>query len=437
MKAHWLYSFACALVLLLGASPAAAQGADSQRFVPAAGAGGGFLVERAVLPSHLGFGAGLFVNYADDSLILKSRASGDNLSRIVDNALALDLLGSIGLFDHLGIALHLPVALWQDGDPYSTLGSRLQAGAGLGDLRLVPKGVFYRTTTGAVGIALGAALPITFPTGDSEALRGADAFTFEPRFLFGVLGERWSVSTSLGVRLRTSTGDDNLVGHELSFGVGGAVSVIPRRDLLDLLIELVGSGDLAKSKPAATGVPLELIGGAVVKPHPSWHLYAGGGLGLVDGLGCPDFRLILGLRYQHRPAEPYRDTDGDGIANRNDRCPTQPEDFDGFQDQDGCPDQDNDHDGIADNDDECPEVAEERGGDGDGCPDKGQGDRQERQDLHHRQGPVRGGLGPESGRAASSFSTRWPPPSESTPSSARSASRGIPTTWATTVSTRS
>lgn len=32
------------------------------------------------------------------------------------------------------------------------------------------------------------------------------------------------------------------------------------------------------------------------------------------------------------------DTDGDGIADNNDACPTQKETFNGYQDSDGCPD---------------------------------------------------------------------------------------------------
>jgi hypothetical protein len=45
--------------------------------------------------------------------------------------------------------------------------------------------------------------------------------------------------------------------------------------------------------------------------------------------------------------------DGDGIPDDKDRCPTEPEDFDGFQDDDGCPDFDNDGDGVRDVDDAC------------------------------------------------------------------------------------
>ena len=54
---------------------------------------------------------------------------------------------------------------------------------------------------------------------------------------------------------------------------------------------------------------------------------------------------------------PPVDTDGDGIPDDRDRCPTQPEDYDDFQDADGCPDPDNDGDGVPDAVDDCPYEA--------------------------------------------------------------------------------
>lgn len=39
------------------------------------------------------------------------------------------------------------------------------------------------------------------------------------------------------------------------------------------------------------------------------------------------------------PPVPATDSDGDGIADPNDRCPTQPETRNGFDDEDGCPDE--------------------------------------------------------------------------------------------------
>jgi outer membrane protein OmpA-like peptidoglycan-associated protein len=66
-----------------------------------------------------------------------------------------------------------------------------------------------------------------------------------------------------------------------------------------------------------------------------------------------------------------QDDDKDGIKNDEDRCPRDPEDIDGFEDDDGCPDPDNDKDGIPDLKDKCPNEAEDKDGfeDEDGCPD--------------------------------------------------------------------
>jgi outer membrane protein OmpA-like peptidoglycan-associated protein len=66
-----------------------------------------------------------------------------------------------------------------------------------------------------------------------------------------------------------------------------------------------------------------------------------------------------------------QDRDDDGIEDKVDKCPDQPEDVDGFEDTDGCPDLDNDNDGIPDKNDKCPDLAEDFDGfeDTDGCPD--------------------------------------------------------------------
>jgi outer membrane protein OmpA-like peptidoglycan-associated protein len=68
-----------------------------------------------------------------------------------------------------------------------------------------------------------------------------------------------------------------------------------------------------------------------------------------------------------------KDTDGDGIVDKEDACPEEPEDMDGVADEDGCPEGlgDADGDGLVDQDDGCPNEAEDRDGfeDEDGCPD--------------------------------------------------------------------
>ena len=98
---------------------------------------------------------------------------------------------------------------------------------------------------------------------------------------------------------------------------------------------------------------------------------------------CP---LLAGpIENQGCPIEAPKDRDGDGIPDNLDRCVDQPEDKDGFQDEDGCPDPDNDGDGILDTADKCPNEAgpmenhgcpvKDRDGDGiqddvDKCPDQ-------------------------------------------------------------------
>jgi len=65
------------------------------------------------------------------------------------------------------------------------------------------------------------------------------------------------------------------------------------------------------------------------------------------------------------------DKDKDGILDKDDLCPDEPEDFDGFEDDDGCPDYDNDNDGIYDENDGAPNDPEDIDGykDQDGIPD--------------------------------------------------------------------
>lgn len=70
--------------------------------------------------------------------------------------------------------------------------------------------------------------------------------------------------------------------------------------------------------------------------------------------------------------EPVLDPDADGLVGEQDACPTEAEDFDKFQDEDGCPDLDNDNDTIPDVSDACPGEPETWNGfdDTDGCPDE-------------------------------------------------------------------
>ena len=89
--------------------------------------------------------------------------------------------------------------------------------------------------------------------------------------------------------------------------------------------------------------------------------------------GAAPIGTMFAVNVSYRPPELRRETDrdGDGIENIDDFCTDDPEDVDGFEDEDGCPDPDNDLDGLNDEVDICPIHAEDADGfeDEDGCPD--------------------------------------------------------------------
>ncbi|MBW2381757.1 MAG: OmpA family protein, partial [Deltaproteobacteria bacterium] len=100
--------------------------------------------------------------------------------------------------------------------------------------------------------------------------------------------------------------------------------------------------------------------------------------GLLDDVDqCPNEPEDID-GFQDEDGCPDPDNDGDGVLDVNDGCPNDAEDIDGFEDEDGCPDPDNDGDGILDVDDQCPNepgTVENNGcpdpdRDGDGVPDR-------------------------------------------------------------------
>jgi len=151
--------------------------------------------------------------------------------------------------------------------------------------------------------------------------------------------------------------------------------------------------------------PAEVLGGLKILAAEYVAVNVGGGMGVLSGIGAPDWRVFSGVSvapsfdpnrrdtdkdgivdamdqcirdaedidgFQDEDGCPEIDNDADGLYDRQDRCPLEPEDEDGYQDSDGCPDPDNDKDGILDVSDRCPNEAETNNGyqDEDGCPDR-------------------------------------------------------------------
>lgn len=363
----------CGFIATLGlaAAPARGDGFDGQRFQPAVGAAGGLEVERPLVPQHLGFGFGFFLHYEYDAVVDRDRPAGVT-RHVLQHGLTMDFMGSIGLGNIFELAVALPVDAMWTGTDTTFDGQTLHAGPGVGDLRLVPKLAWQFGRTN-LNYGIGFMLPIGFPSGDDTAMRGAGGFTIDPTLLAAIGGWRWNFTLNFGFRWRPNgMRVDFTGGKELHFGLAGTFGLVrPRPVGLDLVVEFVGGYQPSALGPGTIAVPMETDAALVIKIGRSWSIYLGGAAGLDNGLGVPDVRAISGVRYAHRvPGDDrFKDSDHDGIRNLEDRCPDQAEDFDGFEDDDGCPEADNDHDGVLDDDDECPDQAGPRSNDG--CPEHG------------------------------------------------------------------
>jgi outer membrane protein OmpA-like peptidoglycan-associated protein len=303
----------------------------------------------------------LWLNYGLNPLVIVD-GNGDQSRKLVAGRLGMDLIGSVTLAKPFAIGLGLPFYLFQDGDLDPTF-------AGLGDLRLVPKVELLNDRRSGIGLALVGELRAPTHTGDYSG--GARNVSFFPkavldhRFLNGI-----RIGFNLGVLLREGVDYANIrEGSEFAYAAALGYRFGGIEGRTEIGAELLGGVGLRASDREE--LPLELFGFVRHAFSNEWDLTAGPAVGLVAGYGVPTFRLFVGLRY----TPTSHDADQDGISDSEDRCPNDPEDRDGYQDDDGCPeeDPDSDHDGVPDAKDECPNTKETINGidDDDGCPDTG------------------------------------------------------------------
>ena len=327
----------------------------------------------ARVPDHLAFGVGLMFNYQRNPLTIYNVDAdgnrGDIRTRVVGDLLTGELYGYLGLFKHLAVGLSMPLAIYQSGSTVTDTGEPSPDGDlkafAWGDLGVHVKGHLYTLKN---GISFGAQLTITLPTGQfADNYVGEQSATFRPRLIAEYNHRYLSAAVNLGGLFRIKEAEffngNFKAGQMLTYGVGLAVRPAPKVPL-SIFLEFFGRSDFSTRVDRN---PMEMgVGVGYRLPH-GVHLMAGGGAGLLAGIGTPDFRVYLGVKW----APSYTDTDGDGVPDEQDRCPGQKEDRDGFQDDDGCPEPDNDKDGILDKNDKCPNQPEDfdHYQDDDGCPD--------------------------------------------------------------------
>ncbi len=289
---------------------------------------------------------------------------------LIKNKLTLELSANLGLFDFIELGISLPFVLNQSQDPL--LSHNISKVTYLSDIRLGGKiALPFQHLFGPFGLAL--ATTLTLPSGNPNAFQGRGVLVVSPRLIldlqvsdhatlafnlssqhyqarrFGNHIDSGSLKTSLGAELFLSDQFSFLTTYELSF---------PHSQNQN------GDRPSASELDAIFRYTLPTWGGSQSGYSLGFDL--GGGLGIASSPGIPDYRIIAGLHISTSVSE---DRDGDHIL--DDKCPSLPEDFDGFQDEDGCPEKDNDADGCFDSQDRCPMLAEDYDGfqDEDGCPD--------------------------------------------------------------------
>jgi len=323
-------------------------------------------VESARTPGNLVVDVGLWLGYASDPLTLRWGPDHEQLGSLVSSRFGGELVGSVGIGDRIELGLSAPVILSQGQDLGGLMTVDSLSGAGLGNLKLTPK---FALLTGNFDVAV--ALGLTVPTSTSDAsYLGDSGLTAAPEVLVGRTAGKLRLGANLGYLIRENKDAAGLtVGDELFTRLGAGYQVVEK-------VEALASLSLA----TAAASPFsdynrnhaELHAGAGYQVTGTVRLFAAGGLGLSSGFGTADWRGLAGVWVAARTAREPSDRDHDRILDADDDCPDQPENYNSFEDDDGCPDNpDSDGDGIADADDKCPKDAEDADGfqDDDGCPD--------------------------------------------------------------------
>ncbi|WP_434299375.1 adventurous gliding motility protein AgmC [Corallococcus exiguus] len=377
---------------------AVSQAIDVQQYKPGPGIADVLAVHGAKVQRHLGWNVGLSVNYADKPLNFFDPRSDTYVTSLVKSQVGFDLMGAIGLFDRFEIGVVLPITI-QGSENSPAVDSSFAngvGGGGIGDLRLIPKARLLDGDDYGVSVVL----PISLPTGGASDFLGGSGVSVNPRVV-AEYGKRFRILANVGVDIRKSEQLRNLnVGSALAYGVGAEV---PLGDLpLAAQASLVGAMGFKQQNEEER--PLELLAALKYRAPTGLSAQVGAGPGLTHGYGTPTFRVLASVAYSapERAAEPRPvcpegpedfdgfqdqdgcadpDNDGDGILDTADQCPNEPETVNGFEDEDGCPDTkpvppppapvDSDGDGIMDPDDKCPNAPEDKDGfqDEDGCPD--------------------------------------------------------------------
>lgn len=388
---HLSLRLALVATMLSSAARAADTSVGASTWLPLPSPSAVHASERTDVAQTGAWAAALYMNYDHRPVVIQS--ASERWAR-VQNGLggAFALSVSVGGKTELGLVLPFDLLRAAEVRPPSLTSSlRAPSDSSLGDLMLRAKYAIRPNPVGGLGVAFIGDLQL--PTGTREASTHTRSSEITARTLVDYSFLLAGAQASLGYTLRTAHNPWDQ-GLERGDGIPWRLAAWGRmgtlfKTKLDHRIEVAARGELPSRPNAPFGIDngrSAPLSPTLVSMAASWSLSDKDDLrlltaletGVVDTLGSPSLRAVVGLNFTPH----LRDADGDGIADDVDACVQAREDFDGFEDEDGCPDIDNDNDGFNDKDDACPNqagVASEdprRQGcppidsDGDGVPDE-------------------------------------------------------------------
>jgi outer membrane protein OmpA-like peptidoglycan-associated protein len=350
-----------------------------QRFEPAPGSKNFLTVEGARMDASWGWTAGVMANYANKPFIVRSCRARDNCSEpnaqlqdtaVISDMFTADVLASLTPIPILQIGLRVPVTYVSgSGIDIATGGPAAQPlkGVGVGDAALEGKFRFFgdpKTSAVVLGGAIDVAAPLGNITAQGKYIGNATPVTAGGRLIFdGAFGPLQVGLNLRGIYRANATLGSTTLGPEFRYGAALGYQVSP---IFRVMAEGFGSTTFnfkngTNALEADGAIQISPLGGSLV-------FTAGGGAGVLQGVGVPVFRALGGIAY----VSEVGDEDKDGVNDKDDKCPTVAEDKDQFEDDDGCPEDDNDQDRVTDDKDKCPNKPETINGfkDDDGCPDE-------------------------------------------------------------------
>jgi len=378
---------------------AAREGSFSvQNFQPALGPRNWLTVEGARVEGRLGYSVGMFMNYQRDPFVIYTAECRSELSpdgtcpgddyrlhdptSIVENQFQGDVMVTLSLIDRLQVGLDLPVVFMTGNELNVQTGETAGelSAVGLSDPRLQGK---YRFIGNSQGIAVAGSLTATVPfahligqtdsgtvdqgegsvhTAGPNGNLGSSIPQFVPKVILDFRRNRFEFGANLGadIRYRAARLFSSSVGTRMLWGLAGGYQVAPKYRVLAEFFGVTTPSFTLDESPMEVDAAFQAVFADIT-------MTIGGGTGIVRGVGSPLARGFVGALYS-----PQRgDRDHDGTDDKQDTCPDDPEDEDGFLDSDGCPEEDNDADGKRDGQDRCPNEAEDTDEyqDEDGCPD--------------------------------------------------------------------